>query len=73
MKIERAKENFADNWIDNIMRLFNVLPNFAFTISKTMADYYLYTLYIRVASRVAKWLFVEDLRGLGKTWYEQKV
>ena len=29
------------NQFHNISRLFNVLPNFAFTASKTMGDYYL--------------------------------
>ena len=34
------------------MRLFGVLPSFSFTTSETMRDYYLWTWYIRVASRV---------------------
>ena len=37
-----------------ILRLFDVLPNFHFTTSETMHDYYLYTWYIRVASPVAE-------------------
>ena len=49
-----AKKNFADNNFQNILRLFDVLPNFLFTTSDTMRDYYLQTWYIRVASRVAK-------------------
>ena len=39
------------------------LPNFPFTTSETMGDYYLQTWYIRVASRVAERL--NDLRKLG--------
>ena len=42
------------NQFHNILRLFDVLPNFPSTTSKTMGDYYLQTWYIRVASRVAK-------------------
>ena len=38
----------------NTLRLFYVLPNFNFTESETMRDYYLQTWYIRVASQVAK-------------------
>ena len=37
----------------NILRLFDVLLSFLSTISETMRDYYLYTCYIRVFSRVA--------------------
>ena len=36
------------NHFDNILRLFNVLPNLAFTTSETMCDYDLQTWYIRV-------------------------
>ena len=42
------------NHFHNILRLFDVLPNFPFTTSETMRDYYLYTWYTRVASRVAE-------------------
>ena len=38
----------------NILRLFDGLPNFPFTTSETMRDYYLQALYIQVASRVAE-------------------
>ena len=38
------------------MRLFDVLPKYSFPTSEKMRDYYLLTWYIRVASRVAKWL-----------------
>ena len=38
------------------MRLFDVLPNFNFTTSEAMGDYYLSTTYIRVGSRDAKGL-----------------
>ena len=37
------------NDFHNILRLFGVLPNFPFTTSETMCDYYLQTWYIRVA------------------------
>ena len=42
------------NHFHNILRLFDVLPNFSFATSETMHDYYLYTWYIRVAERVAE-------------------
>ena len=42
------------NHFHNILRLFDVLPNFPFTASETMRDYYLQTWYKRVASRVAE-------------------
>ena len=32
-------ENFADSNGHNILRLFDVLPNFPFTIIKTKRDY----------------------------------
>ena len=38
----------------NILRLFDVLPNFPFTTNEAMHNYYLQTPYIRVASRVAE-------------------
>ena len=40
----------------HILRLFNELPNFPFTTSEVMGDYYLKTWYLRVESRVAKQL-----------------
>ena len=42
------------NQFHNILRLFDVLPNFSFTTSATMGDYYLETWYIPVASRVVE-------------------
>ena len=42
------------NHFHNILRLFDALPNFPFTTSETMRDYYLQALYIQVASRVAE-------------------
>ena len=45
------------NQFHNILRLFDVLPNFPFTASETTGDYYLqtwYIQYIQVASRVAE-------------------
>ena len=32
---------YAHNQFHNILRLFGVLPNFPFTTSETMRDYYL--------------------------------
>ena len=40
------------NQFHNILRLFDVLPNFSLTTSETVGDYYLPTWYIPVASRV---------------------
>ena len=42
------------NHFHDILRLFDVLPNFLFTISETMRNYYLYTWYMRVASCFAQ-------------------
>ena len=42
------------NHFDNILRLFNVLPNLAFTTSETMCDYDLQTWYIRNIRKVSK-------------------
>ena len=55
------QENFADNQFDNILRLFDVLPNSPFTTNENMWDYYLSTWYIRVASGVAKHFKTGDL------------
>ena len=38
------------------MKLFDVLPNFPFTTSETMRDYYLQTWYVLVASQGAELL-----------------
>ena len=46
------------NYFHNILRLFDVLPNFPFTTSETMPDYYLQRWCIKVASRAA----VKNLR-----------
>ena len=35
------KENFGDSHFHNVLRLFDVLPNYPFTTSETMLDYYL--------------------------------
>ena len=64
-KILKAKENFPDNHCHNIQRLFDILPNFPFTTSETMCNYYLYTGYIQFASRVAKRFKTQDLKKLG--------
>ena len=37
----KSKRNFAHNHFHNILRVFDVLPNLAFTTSETMCDYYL--------------------------------
>ena len=50
-----TKQNFAYNHFHNILRLFDVLPNFPFTPNETMCDYYL-VCDIRVASGVAEQL-----------------
>ena len=55
----------SHNHNHNILRLFDVLPNFSFTTSETMRYYYLSNMYIRVASRVTKRLKTQDLRKLG--------
>ena len=39
MKTQNAKENFSDNLSHNILRLFDVLPNFSFTTSEANRDY----------------------------------
>ena len=44
----------SNNHFHNILRLFDFLPNFPFTTSEKMHDYYLQTWYKQVASRVAK-------------------
>ena len=41
MRILKSKEDFSDNQVHNIVRLFNVLPNFPFSTSGTISDYYL--------------------------------
>ena len=49
---KNKKTNY--NHFHNILKLFDVLPNFPFTTSETMGDYCLKTWYIRVAERVAE-------------------
>ena len=44
------------NHFHNILRFFDVLPNFSLTTSETIHDYYLKTWYIRVASGVTEQL-----------------
>ena len=49
------KNNIATyNQFHNILRLFDVLPNFPLTTSETMGDYYLYTWYKRAVLWVAE-------------------
>ena len=45
----RLNMNWAYNHFHNILRLSDVLPNFPFTKSETMRDYYLSRRYIRVS------------------------
>ena len=52
----------ANNRGHNILRLFDVLANFIFTISETKRDYYLQTWYIRVTSRVAEQIKTYEIR-----------
>ena len=59
------KTCFIYNPGHNILRLFDVLPNFPFTISKTMPDYYLQTPYTRIVSKDAERLETWDFRKLG--------
>ena len=39
MKRKNAKENFSDNLGHNVLRDFDVLPNFSFFTSETNRDY----------------------------------
>ena len=39
--ISLVKQNVIHNHFHNILRLFDVLPNFPFTTSETMGDFYL--------------------------------
>ena len=39
MKTSKANEDFADNHLRNVLRLFAVLRNFAFTAIDKMRDY----------------------------------
>ena len=48
------------NPLHNIFKLFGVLPNFPFTATETMGNYYSLTWYIRVAKR----LKTEEIRNL---------
>ena len=60
-----SKKKYSYNQFRNILRLFDVLPNFSFTTSETIDDYYMvYTR--RATSRVAERLKTQDLRKLGK-------
>ena len=47
---------FKHNHFHNILKLFNVLPNFPLITSETMSDYYLQTWCLRVASGVTEQL-----------------
>ena len=42
------------NHFHNVLRHSDILPNFIFTTSVTMPDYYLWAWYIRIASQVAE-------------------
>ena len=39
MKTQNAKEKFSDNLGQNILRFFDVLPNFSFATVETNRDY----------------------------------
>ena len=52
--MERFSKVATYNQFHNILRFFDILPNFRFSTSETMPDYYLQTWYMRVASRVAE-------------------
>ena len=54
----QSKESY--NHFHNILRIFDVLPNYNFTTSETIGDYYLKT-WLPIASRVK----TLDLRKLG--------
>ena len=49
----KAKENFGDSQLHNILRHFDVLPNFPSSTSEAMRDYYLKTLWVQVVSGAA--------------------
>ena len=55
------------NQFHNIVRLFDVLPNFPFSTSETMGDYYLQAWYIQVASRVSEQGKTLDLQNYDKS------
>ena len=38
MKMQNVKENFSDNLGHNVLRLFDVLPNFSFITCETNRD-----------------------------------
>ena len=65
IKTWRAEEYLEENQFDNILRLFDVSPNFDFTKSDPMGDYYIWTWYIRVESSVAKRLKTLELSQIG--------
>ena len=52
IKTQKVKEKFSGNHVNNISRICDVLPNFPFSTSETMHDYYLWTWYTAVAWRV---------------------
>ena len=51
---KKQKKILAESRFDNILKLCDSLPNFPFTTSETMRDYYLWTWYTRVAPRTAE-------------------
>ena len=53
------------NYFRYVLRFFDVLPNFPFTTSEIIQDYYLYTAYVQVLLRVAERLKTYDLWKLG--------
>ena len=53
-KEKTSNQVYNYNQFQNILRLFDVLPNFPFTASETMGEYCLQTWYLRGARRVAE-------------------
>ena len=57
----KSKRNFGDNQLHNILRLFDVLPNFPFTTIETIPDFYSQIWYIQVFSQFAERLKTYDI------------
>ena len=59
---------YTYNHFHNTLRLFDVLPNFHFTRSETVRDYYLQTEYIRVPEGLKTWNLrkLENIRKVSK-------
>ena len=55
-KDRKRKENFAGNRAHNILKLFDVLPNFLLTTSETKQDYFYETWYTRLLQELLNYL-----------------